>query len=342
MRGANQLPLQNLPAPSFQGYFYLLMAKNDPPKMEQFLIEIRSNYLIFVQPANNERLAFIDLNLTFVKQVTAPPQFGIMPGFRFNNSEKKETIYSEQPATIAELERHLMRWCIFTRFSFEFVTERQIHRGFNSVLYLVRNVRSNERWVVKVFEKEPIMKSAEQHTLVENEILIMREFDHPNIVHLKQIFEGENNLYCVIEYFAGKQLLQEVQDFRVFSEQYALIIMKQVLIALEQMHQKGIMHRDIKLDNIMFKNNEEFSEVALVDLGFGCRFARCLEISPWCGSAGYTAPEILFNQPYTAKVDVYSAGVVLYMMLSGRAPFNAVTSEETIRLNKFSVPNYNF
>lgn len=109
---------------------------------------------------------------------------------------------------------------------------------------------------------------------------MMKLADHPNVMRLIEIYEGEKFIYCVLEYFKGKRIFDYIQKVRVIPELHALYIIKQVLIGIKYLHDKGLVHRDIKLENVMFKTSEPHSVVGLIDLGFTVFEKNCMFLTP--------------------------------------------------------------
>ena len=143
----------------------------------------------------------------------------------------------------------------------------------------------------------------------------MRILDHPNIITLYEIYEGDYHIYLVCELLKGGELFERIIKNGHYSEKDACLIIAQLLTALEYIHMKGIMHRDIKPENLILKNEEGF-EVKLADFGLADFVNRKNPFYKRCGTPGYVAPEILNDEEYDTKVDIFSTGVILYIMYS--------------------------
>lgn len=109
--------------------------------------------------------------------------------------------------------------------------------------------------------------------------------------------------------------------------------MYKLLKSLEYLHSEGIVHRDIKPENILMKNHDNDEDFVIADFGLAT-FLRNQILNICCGSPGYVAPEILRKSPYGTKVDIFSAGVIMYLLLSGRAPFLGKKDSEVIAQNR--------
>lgn len=161
---------------------------------------------------------------------------------------------------------------------------------------------------------------------------------HPHIVKLHDVQVDEIHTYIILEMVRGGELLERIRKKKVFSEAEAARIMKQLLSAVQFLHSRRIVHRDLKPENILFTDDNDDADVKLVDFGF----ARLIQDQPLttpCFTLTYAAPEVLHgmkdngnvhnNVGYDDSCDIWSLGVILYIMLSGRAPFQGSYSDES-------------
>jgi calcium-dependent protein kinase len=160
---------------------------------------------------------------------------------------------------------------------------------------------------------------------VAQEIEIMKFLDHPNIIQLHETLEDAKGIYLVMELCTGGDLLDRIMELDVgsgFSEKVAAKLVKQIASAVAYMHAKSIAHRDLKPENVMLLNHKDVSESTLkvIDFGFSRQFERgaCMT-SKWM-TPKYVAPEVIKGR-YTELCDVWSLGVVTYLLLSGSVPF---------------------
>jgi 5'-AMP-activated protein kinase catalytic alpha subunit len=165
-----------------------------------------------------------------------------------------------------------------------------------------------------------------QSKKVMQEVVMLKRTKHKNIVRLYEYFETEKHLLFVIELCAGGDLLNYVRRRRRLKEDVAKCLFKQLMESLAYCHRKNILHRDIKLDNILLDSE---GQVKLCDFGVGKIVKKGEKMTEQCGTPAYIAPEILRDQGYFGfGVDIWSAGVVLYAMLYGTVPFKANNMSE--------------
>jgi len=154
-----------------------------------------------------------------------------------------------------------------------------------------------------------------------NEINILKEIDHPNIVNMYEFFEDEKRYYLVTEICKGGELFDEILQRGKFSERDGAVLMKQVLSCINYCHQNNIVHRDLKPENILLEQNKEFDAIKIIDFGTSLVYDPNKNLDEKLGTPYYIAPEVL-NKNYNSKCDIWSCGVICYILLSGMPPFN--------------------
>jgi tRNA A-37 threonylcarbamoyl transferase component Bud32 len=202
------------------------------------------------------------------------------------------------------------------------------------------HIMTGQKVAVKTFEKAKLVDLVARKR-VSREIRILKYLDHPNIVQLFEVIDQPQRRYIIMEFAAGGDLCKYVRDCKRLSENECHRIFCQILSGLAHCHAKGIVHRDIKLDNILLDSNKN---VKIVDFGFSVPFERDQLLKKACGSPSYAAPEIVSRRQYSpTPVDVWSFGVVLYAMICGYFPFQGANSQELCRKivkGKFDMPSW--
>jgi len=183
--------------------------------------------------------------------------------------------------------------------------------------------KDGKEFAIKCIKKE--MVEGEDIKLLRREVQIMKKLDHPNILKLFEVYEDEKQFFLVMELVKGKELFDKIVERGMYSERDASNIIYQVVSAVEYLHECGIAHRDLKPENLLSAGEEENEVVKIADFGFSKSFAGddAEKLMTSCGSPGYVAPEILTAESYDKSVDMWSVGVIIYILLSGYPPFYA-------------------
>lgn len=164
---------------------------------------------------------------------------------------------------------------------------------------------------------------------IQEEIAILKKTDHPNIIKLYETFEDRDNIYLVMEFCAGGDLATRIIEADHLTEHESAVVMRQVLSAVSYMHKNGICHRDLKPENVVCQAIGPIHKnvVKVIDFGLACSFRPGCFLSSRIGTPEYVAPEVLSNK-YNHKCDLWSCGVLLYVLLSGFLPFYGRTNLE--------------
>ena len=212
--------------------------------------------------------------------------------------------------------------------------------SFGSV-YEAKNTIFQNTVAMKVIKKDPNNEIDEQE--IKNEIDILKKLSHPNIVKIYEFYISNSHYYIITEFCKEGELFSYIKN--KYSERQLAVLFYQVFSGLWYLHDNKILHRDIKLENIMISKKEKDNEsgeelfwVKIIDFGTAKIFEKNKKEKDVVGSSYYIAPEVL-KQNYNEKCDTWSVGVILYMMLVGRAPFDGKDDEEII--SKINSGEYN-
>ncbi|KAJ1678041.1 Calcium/calmodulin-dependent protein kinase type I, partial [Spiromyces aspiralis] len=195
-----------------------------------------------------------------------------------------------------------------------------ICKGGHSVVVELINVKSHSRFAAKVIKKE---HTRHHDDVIRNEIQIMRRVSgrHQNVLSLRDFFETPNNVYLVSDLYSGGDLFDRVLESGRLPEPQVTRIMRSLVGAVAYLHSNGIVHHDIKPENIVFKTMDMDSPLALADFGLAENVdhnGRCWNVG---GTPGYMAPEITANRYHGKPSDMWALGIVSYFALSGHTPF---------------------
>jgi len=197
---------------------------------------------------------------------------------------------------------------------------KEIGRGGFSVVIEGTDKATNKNYAIKCIKKATV--EGEDIKLLRREIKIMKKVDHPNILKLFEVFEDEDEFFLVMELVKGKELFDKIVDKGQYTEKDAANIVRQIVSAVAYLHSNGIAHRDLKPENLLSAGDEEDEIVKIADFGFSKNFGE-EKLMTSCGSPGYVAPEVLTSESYDNGVDMWSVGVIIYILLCGYPPFYA-------------------
>jgi calcium-dependent protein kinase len=190
---------------------------------------------------------------------------------------------------------------------------------------------------MKAIKKKSVLKE-EQEKLF-SEVSILKDLDHPNIVKLYELYQDENYYYLIMEFCTGGELFDRIQAMHSFTEKIAAEYMKQILSAVVYCHSKGIVHRDLKPENLLLDSKGLDARLKVIDFGTSKKFTSGTKMTQKFGTAYYIAPEVL-NKNYDEKCDVWSCGVIMYILLCGYPPFGGANDREI--LQKVKLGRYKF
>ncbi|CAJ1083608.1 death-associated protein kinase 2 [Xyrichtys novacula] len=166
---------------------------------------------------------------------------------------------------------------------------------------------------------------------VEREVMILEAVQHPNIVTLKDVFESRAEVVLILELVCGGELFDFIAEKENLLESEAIEFLKQILEALRFMHGKNVVHFDLKPENIMLSDKSSPQPIIkLIDFGLARRICQGEEFRSTSGTPQYIAPEVINCEPLNASADMWSIGVITYILLSGLSPFQDETDEETL------------
>jgi calcium-dependent protein kinase len=192
-------------------------------------------------------------------------------------------------------------------------------------------------YAIKSIEKRKLKGDS---TLLKTELELLRFSDHPNIIQFYEIYQDKTHFHFVMEYCEGGDITSRVEEDGPFEEEITKKIVFQVLLGLNHLHSCGIIHRDIKPDNFLFKNKSKDSDIKLIDFGLSRRFNNGSKLTSVLGTPNYVAPEVLEKSGYNEKVDIWSTGVMMYLLLAADFPFkgeNTAQLFEKIRRAEYSM-----
>ena len=187
--------------------------------------------------------------------------------------------------------------------------------------------RDGVEYAVKIMDRKNVYMDEAKF---DEEIAVLSRLRHKNIIKLVDVFRTSDQILVVTELATGGELFDRIMDEGNFDEKHAASITRRLFDAIKHMHEKGICHRDLKPENIMFMNETKQSPLKIVDFGFASSLLskkKKFQTMSQLGTIGYAAPEVFTGRPYTEKCDVWSLGVIVYILLCGFPPFVDMSEE---------------
>ncbi|XP_073792058.1 serine/threonine-protein kinase MARK2 isoform X28 [Danio rerio] len=216
---------------------------------------------------------------------------------------------------------------------------KTIGKGNFAKVKLAKHILTGKEVAVKIIDKTQLNSSSLQKLF--REVRIMKLLNHPNIVKLFEVIETEKTLYLVMEYASGGEVFDYLVAHGRMKEKEARAKFRQIVSAVQYCHQKCIVHRDLKAENLLLDAD---MNIKIADFGFSNEFTLGNKLDTFCGSPPYAAPELFQGKKYDGpEVDVWSLGVILYTLVSGSLPFdgqNLKELRERVLRGKYRIPFY--
>ena len=321
--------IEKIISPSIKGYLY---QKTNSNSLNRFWFVLIGNRLYRYEKKTEEKAnAVYSLVGSFLKEEPPeqlPKKLTIFP-IRIFMQSTQLIVYAIKELEVKEWSKAIKAAIGYSDLRDYYELGSSLGKGKFGLVREAKHKQSEEKVAVKIIKKTKL--SVEKLALAKREIEIMKVCQHLNIISLLDTFENADYIYIVLELLHGSDLYEYLKRRQfTISESRARNIVHSLATALFYLHSYGIVHRDIKLDNIMMTDDTDGAEPKLVDFGLSKMVGPSEACEGSFGSVGYAAPEILKGEPYDKAIDIWSLGVVLYIMLVGQMPFNEETEEEII------------
>ena len=221
----------------------------------------------------------------------------------------------------------------------QFILGKKIGQGTFATVRLATHIKTNEIVAIKILDKE---KMKEIDKIRSNrEIKILKKMRHRNIVHLYNDINTEKLIYLIMEYVKGKELLAYINEKNKLNENESCYYFQQIISGIEYLEKLKIVHRDIKLENIIIEDNKN---IKILDFGLSNFYQKNNILYSSCGSLCYASPEMVEGKKYSGScVDIWSSGIVLFAMLCGYLPFTDSNEQKLFKKiveGKLYFPHY--
>ncbi|CAD8181047.1 unnamed protein product [Paramecium pentaurelia] len=310
-------------------------------KVKHTLLVLGEEYLYKISPKQN--LKRVPLNILHFDTIPKLPEDHILQlnsenelqGFKLTYANKILQVFTSNSVVFLQWQAILRRKCLLSSFHEKYHVEKIIGKGSFAKVYLATS--NGQSYAIKAFSKQFINEQQKGKESLLNEMQVMRAIKHPNIVQLLEVHETQNSIYFVLELVVGGELLQRVKEKGLLKSDDLIKIAFNLLSALDHLHQKKIFHRDLKPENLLFKSKDDNYNIMIADFGLAA-FSDQELIFKRCGTPGFVAPEILLyidgGPIYDTKCDIFSAGVILYILITGKQPFPGQDQKAILKANK--------
>ena len=209
--------------------------------------------------------------------------------------------------------------------------------NFGKVILATHKI-TKEKVAIKILDKFRINKKDDQIRF-NREIEVLKQVNHHNIIRFFSIIEDNSKIYIIQEYIYGYELFEYIKNNRKLSEKEACLFYQQIISGIEYLHNLGIAHRDLKPENILLTSSKVLK---IIDFGLSILYSKNDLLKTQCGSPCYAPPEMIEGKSYRGlPADIWSSGIILYLMLTGRLPFNELTNKKLyskILNGKYRIP----
>ncbi|CAD8140536.1 unnamed protein product [Paramecium pentaurelia] len=255
-------------------------------------------------------------------------------GIRIIRNNQYRELYSRSKEMNQQLWDKLRKCAILTKFKEDYTLEKLIGKGNFAKVYQTINKETKKLYAVKIYEKSKINNSEMDRLALVKEMAIMRQLNHKALIKMYEVYEDETNIFFILEYLEGGELYNHIQKNQKFPEKVVAKILATILDSLDYLQKQNILHRDLKPDNIILRNKGILDDVVITDFGLADYYSQNGNyMFSRCGTPGFVAPEVLQDKLYNHKIDVFSVGCLMYLLLTHKHAFRGSNYDEVVMKN---------
>ena len=322
----------------YEGYLYKI--KDDELKKLWFKL-IHNDLYYFKNKDDSLHKGLFNLSGVFIEKIPNLIQKDkTYFGFSLNFPNKKFEYYTDDKNSYKLWFDSLSISTGSTNLTKDYIIGNEIGSGKFGVIKLCTNKTTGKKFALKILCKKNM--DLNDLDLVRTEIEILKICQHPNIIKLYETFENSEYFYIIMEYCSGSDLFSYIEKSKFkLSEKKACEIIFKLCRALYYIHSYGIIHRDLKPENILMTDNSSKADIRILDFGLSKILGPDETCNEPYGTLSYCAPEVIKGENYNKQADLFSVGVITYLLLCGQLPFNHKDSEkEIVRLTLYEEPSF--
>ncbi len=322
----------------YEGYLYKI--KDDELKKLWFKL-IHNDLYYFKNKDDSLHKGLFNLSGVFIEKIpNLIKKDKTYFGFSLNFPNKKFEYYTDDKNSYKLWFDSLSISTGSTNLTKDYIIGNEIGSGKFGVIKLCTNKTTGKKFALKILCKKNM--DLNDLDLVRTEIEILKICQHPNIIKLYETFENSEYFYIIMEYCSGSDLFSYIEKSKFkLSEKKACEIIFKLCRALYYIHSYGIIHRDLKPENILMTDNSSKADIRILDFGLSKILGPDETCNEPYGTLSYCAPEVIKGENYNKQADLFSIGVITYLLLCGQLPFNHKDSEKEIaRLTIYEEPTF--
>ena len=335
----------NEPKVTYENYIYKVNQNNKLKKY--YLVLINKDIFYYKSEDKKEVLGMHNLSGCFVKENgTKKINDKTFYCFTLVFPSKERSFYCNTKEIYDNFNRALKEAFGYLNFFDYYEMLDDLGEGIFGSVKLGVEKKTKERVAIKIIKKNKTKSSDIE--LVRTEIDVMKLCHHPNVVQLLDHFENAEYIFIVMEYIRGGRLTDYMKEKKYnFTEKRAAEIIYQIALGVKYLHKYGIIHRDLKPDNIMLTEASDKGKIKIMDFGLSKILGKKEKTVDGFGTLTFVSPEVLIRKPYNKEIDIWSIGVILYLLMSGDLPFDDEEDDEqkiakSIVFNEVEFPQKKF
>ncbi|CAD8213286.1 unnamed protein product [Paramecium octaurelia] len=254
-------------------------------------------------------------------------------GFKLTRNRKSVELFAHNEQAQVVWYDYMKSFCIQRGFNNVYSINKLIGKGNFAKVYSAQKKSDQSLYAVKAFDKLKFQDIRIDKPALIKELSIMRKMDFRGVIKLHEVYENDNYIFLVCELLEGGELFNQMKG-KAYDEKTVANIMYRILQSIDYIHSMGVLHRDIKPENLILRTKGDMADVVIADFGLADYYNPSGDyMFKRCGTPGYVAPELLQDKIYDFKVDIFSAGVLMFIMLTGASPFKAKSYDEIVMKN---------